>query len=364
MEETNPVAETAVQKRPDMLEMVRAGGVLAVTSAYFVLAGMAIYMISDPSQSPSQLNDQTRSFIVAGVLVIYYSSCSLLLGLLSAVFNVQSPELTAVTLGQNFFLGIVAFCIIIIAAPVINFQSGDTPPEFPPGSLSTQDAKVALSFGWILSGTSLWACIQGLQIYASAKLYYTQAEGSFRPHVWALMWFATAVLLGGVSMFIFGIVVDVNEGNRDLEPTPFLFYPNAVAHSSMTIISGLVMLCYSATLYSASFEPRSKSTAYAWAIITYLWFIAVHVMTQYGLYGALYAGYACVVTSGVSVMAFSPVVVIEDYWREPSEESSGPREVELHGRKPLEMEPEAGELEGQAGELEGQVEGAEGKAQE
>jgi hypothetical protein len=345
-EEMFPKAMPVEGKRLDHVEMIRSAGILATASAYFVLLGMGVYMLSDPSQSPSQLNDQTRAFIVAGVLVIYYSSFSVLLGLLSAVFDVHIPNLTAITLGQNFFLGIVAYCIIIIAQPVIAFQNGAAPPTFPLGALSIDEAKAALSFGSVLSGTSLWACIQGLQVYANAKLYYVQAEGSFRPHIWVLMWFAAAVFLGGASMFIFGIIVDVNEGNKSLVATPYNFPPNAVAHSSMTIISGLIMLCYSATLYSASFDSEARSTAYGFAIVTYLWFILVHVMTQYGLYGASVAGEAIVVTAGVSVMTFAPVIAIEDYWREPMQEE-GLQELTTFGQRKVEQIEQVEEMEEQ-----------------
>jgi hypothetical protein len=299
------------------MDMVRAGGMLAMGSAFFMQEFIARFIYANPDADID--NNRQRATLVMTVLGVFYCAYAILTGMLPAVFGVDDKKMTISSMVFSIVFGIVTFFMICIVNPIENFQDNIAPPTSPADNFTREDERTALAFGEIFSLISMYACVHGSQIYNTAKLFHLQQNGSFKCPSYIAAWFAIFIAIGGFSTFVFGGLVASVDGSPPGEITdPYYFYPpNMVKYVQITILTGIVLMIQALSIFIAMCCKAGIKFCYAWSIITFIWLVSAQVMSQYGLTGnTMFVEAAVYCTNGYVMTCLAPVIVLADIHRD------------------------------------------------
>jgi len=221
---------------------------------------------------------------LGGLFEIWFASVGLWVGLGHFLFNVSNSTLTSLLLLMQLLLGSFTYLVWTIAYPAFDDDrksgfSGVQTPFF-----THDQAHAARVFGEIITSMSWSGVMQCSQFLFAVALYRIQNNthgGKYDPQSYKMRMALCSliILAGGVSTLIAGGLFRDHNGDGNYGGW-WYYFPNIIAYSEVTIISGLVLIFLGAFGLLTCINSNVVNAFLVYAFLAWVWLLTAHNQGQ------------------------------------------------------------------------------------
>jgi len=252
-------------------------------SSHDVVQGSGAWSGSDSTSNPLF---PPVLLLLGGLFEICFASMGLWVGLGHYFFNMSSGFLTNCLLLQQLVLGVFTYLVWTLAYPAFNDDRLSGFDNIDTSFFSHDEAHGARVFGQIITGMCWCGVLQSAQFMfalALSRVQSTTQTDKYNAESYKLRmaFFATLIFVSGLSTLIIGGLFHDHDGKGNYAG-PWYYFPNVVAYSELTIISGLILIVFGLFAFLVIIKQDYTQHFIYFGIIVWIWLLCLHNMAQLG----------------------------------------------------------------------------------